>query len=144
MYPCRFTEIVAFLAMQVFAAAQLAGAADLSESYVASGPNGLKMQLRLLKPLAEFPTSGWLNSAEGVAADGEFGGRVDRPLKMVTKAGPIVMVREKRGTISAGSYKVDGGILTVCMLSLAGGSYRNATEMAAPENYVLCAQMKRK
>ena len=130
--------------MQALAVAQFASAGDYVETYVAKEANGLKMRLQLLKPLAQAPASGWLNSPEGAISDGEFSGSVDRPMKMVTKSGPVMLEAEKRGPISDARYQVENGTLTVCMLSIPAGSYRNVIEMAAPENYTLCATMKRK
>jgi hypothetical protein len=114
------------------------------ETYVAKGPNGLTMKLELFKPLAGFPSSGWLNSAKDRVADGTFGGSVKKPLQIVTKPDSVVLETDKRGDISSGRYFVEKGVLNVCMLSPAPRAYRNVIEMAVPENYTLCASMERK
>jgi hypothetical protein len=126
------------------AVAQDSKKANFVETYEAKDRGGLKMRLELLKPLASFPQAGWLNSAEEPVADGRFGGSVKKPFQMITKPDFVVLEAEKRGVISGGRYSVENGVLTICMLSLASGTYRNALEMAAPENYTLCAPMKLK
>jgi len=136
--------VAALWLAQTFAVAQVASADDFTETYVAKGPNGLRMKLQLVKPLSEVPASGWINSTDGAQSDGEFGGSVDRPMKMVTKPSPSVLEVEKRGAFSGARYQVENGRLTVCMLSIPAGSHSNVLEMAKPENYTLCAQMTRK
>jgi hypothetical protein len=114
------------------------------ETYVASGQNGLRMKLRLLKPLASLPPTGWLNSADEAVADGKFGGSVRKPLRISTKPGFVAFESEKRGARAAGRYSIENGVLTVCMLSIPPGAYSNVTEMTVPENYTQCAPMKLK
>jgi hypothetical protein len=117
--------------------------AKFVETYEAKDRGGLKMRLQLLKPLASLPQAGWLNSAEEPVADGRFGGSVKKPFQMITKPDFVVLEAEKRD-FSGGKYRVENGVLTICMLSLASGVYRNALEMTVPENYTLCAPMKLK
>jgi hypothetical protein len=112
------------------------------ETYVAKGGGGLKMRLQLLKPLASLPPAGWLNSADEEVADGRFGGSVKSPFSITTKPDFVAFEPEKRGTVSAGRYTVENGVLTICMWSPAPGSYSNTAELAAPTNYTLCAPMK--
>jgi hypothetical protein len=126
------------------AMAQGAKHAQFIETYEANAQGGLKMRLQLLKPLASLPATGWLNSADEAMADGKFGGSVKKPFQMTTKPDFVVLEAEKRGPVSGGRYIVENGVLTICMLSLAPGAYRNVLEMAAPENYTLCAAMQLK
>ena len=126
------------------AVAQDSKSAKFVETYEAKARGGLKMRLQLLKPLASLPQAGWLNSAEVPVADGRFGGSVKEPFHITTKPGFIFLEAEKRGVVSGGRYKVEDGVLTICMLTLGSGVYKNALEMAAPENYTLCAPMKLK
>jgi hypothetical protein len=118
--------------------------AKFVETYEANDQGGLKMRLQLLKPLASLPPAGWLNSADEAEADGKFGGSVRKPFQMTTKPDFVVLESEKRGPVSGGRYRIEDGVLTICMLSLAPGSYSNVLEMAVPENYTLCAPMKLK
>jgi len=126
------------------AMAEDAKRAKFIETYEANEPGGLKMRLQLLRPLTSFPPTGWLNSADEAVADGKFGGSVKKPFQMITKPDFIVFEAENRGPASGGKYRVENGVLTICMVSLTSGVYRNALEMTAPENYTLCAPMKLK